>query len=134
PENPLGRRATTTGNGGTQLIPNTDAFLLAWQVGAKFTFPKTLYAQIAPTVYNYAGNGDSFNIHYQGGDPTKTNAVSSAQNQTGINSLLVFDLPWEVGWKIGELPMHIFGDFAANLEGGARARAAGHPGFGDERY
>src|SRR6266550_7904086 len=36
PENPLGARGTTTANGvGTQLIPNTDAFLLAWQVGAR---------------------------------------------------------------------------------------------------
>src|ERR1700719_2215040 len=49
PENPLGPRSTTTANGGRQLIPNTDAFLMAWQVGAKFTFPKNLYAQDAPT-------------------------------------------------------------------------------------
>lgn len=56
PENPLGRRATTTANGGNQLIPNSDAFLLACHVGARFTFPKTLYAQIAPTFYNYTGN------------------------------------------------------------------------------
>ena len=43
-------------------------------------------------------------------------------------------MPWEIGWKIGELPMHIFGDFATNLEGDDRANAALHPGFGDERY
>src|SRR5205807_1413482 len=35
PENPLGLRATTTANGGHQSVPNTDAFLLAWQLGAK---------------------------------------------------------------------------------------------------
>jgi hypothetical protein len=138
PENPLGPRATTTGQvgrvRGNQLIPNTDAFLLAWQVGGKLTFPNNIFLQIAPTIYNYTGNGDSFNIHYQGGDPNVTNAVSLAQNQTGINSLLIFDLPWEIGWKIGELPMHAFGDFAVNLDGDDRARAAGHPGFGDERY
>jgi len=138
PENPLGPRATTTSQvgrvRGSQLIPNTDAFLLAWQVGAKLTFPKNIWVQFAPTLYNYTGNGDSFNIHYQGGDPALTNALSLAQNQTGINSLLVFDLPMEVGWKVGELPMHIFGDFAANLEADQRAKAAGHPGFGDERY
>ena len=40
PENPLGARATTTANNGSnQLVPNTDAFLCAWQVGAKFNFP-----------------------------------------------------------------------------------------------
>jgi hypothetical protein len=134
PENPLGRRATTTGNGGNQLIPNTDAFLLAWQVGARVNFPKNFYFQLAPTIYNYTGNSDKFNIHYQGGDPLLTNAASLAQNQTGINSLFVFDMPMEVGWKIGELPMRIFGDFAVNLEADDRALAAGHPGKGDQRY
>lgn len=138
PENPLGPRATTTGQvgrvRGTQLIPNTDAFLMAWQAGAKLTFPKGIFLQFAPTLYNYTGNGDSFNIHYQGGSPFVTNAVSLAQNQTGINSLLVFDMPMELGWKIGKLPMHIFGDFAANLEADDRAKAALHPGFGDQRY
>ena len=134
PENPLGPRANTHGNGGTQLIPNTDAFLLAWQVGAKFTFPKTLYAQIAPTIYNYTGNGDTFNIHYQGGDPKVSNAASLAQNQTGINSLLVFDVPAEVGWKLGDLPMRLFADFAVNLDGDDRATAAGHLNKGDQRY
>jgi hypothetical protein len=134
PENPLGPRATTTANGGHQLVPNTDAFLMAWQAGARVTFPKGIYFQVAPTIYNYTGNGDSFNVHYQGGDPNLTNAASLAQNQTGINSLLVFDMPMELGWKLWNLPMHLFGDFAANLEGDDRAKAAGHPGFGDQRY
>ena len=140
PENPLGARARVTKANGSatgqtgQLIPNTDAFLLAWQVGAKFTFPNNLYAQIAPAFYNYTGNGDSFNIHFQGGDPRSTNTDSLAQNQTGINSLLVFDLPVEVGWKLGDIPMRLYADFAVNLEGDDRAAAAGHPNKGDQRY
>jgi len=135
PENPLGLRTTTTGNNGkSQLVPNTDAFLLAWQVGARFNFPKNFFFQIAPTIYNYTGNSDKFNLHYQGGSPNLTNAASLAQNQTGINSLLIFDAPVEFGWKVGELPMHIFGDFAVNLEADARAAAAGNPGRGDQRY
>ena len=134
PENPLGRRATTHSNGGTQLIPNTDAFLLAWQAGARFNFPKTLYAQVAPTIYNYTGHGDTFNVHYLGGDPTLTNAASLAQNQTGINDLLIFDVPWEIGWKLGELPMRLFGDFAVNLDGAARADAAHRPDKHDQRH
>ena len=64
PENPIGPRPTTNGNGTTQLGPNNDAWLLGWQVGVKFTFPSQLYAQVAPTLYNYTGNGDTFNIHY----------------------------------------------------------------------
>jgi putative porin len=134
PENPLGARATTTANGGTQLVPNTDAFLLAWQVGARFNFPKSFYFQLAPTMYNYAGNGDTFNVHYQGGSPDVTNADSLAQNQTGINSLLVFDMPVEFGWKLWGVPMRVFGDFAVNFEADDRASAAGQPGQGSQRY
>ena len=134
PENPLGARSTTTANGSKQLVPNTDAFLLAWQVGARFNFPKSFYFQLAPTLYNYTGNGDTFNIHYQGGDPNLTNAESLAQNQTGINSLLVFDLPGEFGWKLWGVPMRVFGDFAVNFEADDRANAAGHPGKGSDRY
>src|SRR5262249_24682132 len=105
-----------------------------WQVGARLEFPHILYFQFAPTLYNYTGNGDTFNIHYQGGDPNLTNAASLAQNQTGINSLLVFDLPMEIGWKLWNIPMRVFGDFAVNLEADQRADAAGHPGKGDQRY
>ena len=134
PENPLGARATTSANGGTQLVPNTDAFLLAWQVGARFNFPKSFYFQFAPTLYNYTGNGDTFNVHYQGGSPYLTNADSLAQNQTGINSLLVFDMPVEFGWKAWGVPMRIFGDFATNFEADDRADAAGQSGHGSQRY
>jgi hypothetical protein len=136
PENPLGARATTTSNtpGSPQLVPNTDAFLLAWQLGARLNFPHNFYFQLAPTMYNYTGNGDTFNIHYQGGSPYLTNAASLAQNQTGINSLLVFDMPAEFGWKAWGVPMRIFTDFATNFEANERADAAGNPGQGSQRY
>lgn len=122
PENPIGPRTVSGG----KLVPNTDAWLLAWQVGAKFNFPKNIYFQLAPTLYNYTGTGDTFNTFFRGDN--------GSQNQTGINSLLVFDIPAEIGWKFGELPMRIFGDFAVNLDGDDRAAAAGHPTKGDQRY
>lgn len=135
PENPLGARSTATQpTGEKQLVPNHDAFLLGWQVGARFEFPHILYFQFAPALYNYTGNGDTFNIHFQGGDPKVTNAESLAQNQTGINSLLVFDMPAEIGWNVGKIPIRIFGDFATNFEADDRANAAGHPGKGGDRY
>jgi Putative porin len=125
PENPIGPNPTTNANGPTQKIPTTDAFMLAWQVGARLTFPNNVYFQLAPTIYNYTGNGDTFNVHFQG-DP--------GGNQTGINSLLVFDMPMEVGWKLWNLPMRIFGDFAVNFDADDRAEAAGHAGGGGQRY
>jgi hypothetical protein len=127
PENPIGPRPTTEQpiTGETQLIPNNDALMLGWQVGAKFDFPHLFYFQFAPTLYNYTGNGDNFNIHFSG-DP--------GGNQNGINSLLIFDVPAEIGWKLWNLPMRIFGDFAVNLDADDRAEAAGHPGGDGQRY
>ena len=130
PENPIGARPTVGG----KLTPNTDAWLLAWQVGARFNFPKNLYAQLAPTIYNYTGAGDSFNTFYRGGEAGVTNATSMGFNQVGVNSLLIFDMPVEIGWRIGELPMRLFGDFAVNLQADDRATAATHPNKGDQRY
>jgi hypothetical protein len=129
PTNPIGARPTQTQpiGGETQLIPNTNAFLLGWQVGAKFDFPHLLYFQFAPTLYNYTGDGKDFSIHFSG-DPGKND------NQTGINSLLVFDVPAEIGWKIGNIPMQLFGDFATNFDADDRATAAGHPSRGGDRY
>ncbi len=127
PENPIGPQPTVTQpiGGETQKIPNHDAFLMEWQVGARFEFPHIVYFQLAPTLYNYTGNGDTFNIHFSG-DP--------GGNQNGINSLLVFDMPAEIGWKVGKIPMRIFGDFATNFEADDRATAAGHSGKGGDRY
>jgi len=130
PENPLGSRGFTNG----LQTPNTDAWLMAWQVGARFNFPKNFYFQIAPVLYNYTGAGDTFNAFFRGGSDTVTNATSLAQNQTGINSLLVLEVPAEFGFKIKELPVRIFSDFAVNFEASERAAAAGFPDKGDQRY
>ena len=129
PENPIGPDPTlpsnTPGGQAGQKIPLADAYMLAWQVGARLTFPNSVYVQLAPTLYNYTGNGDTFNVHFNG-DP--------GGNQTGINSLLIFDMPGELGWKLWGLPMRIFGDFAVNLEADDRAAAVGHAGSGGSRY
>ena len=89
--------------------------------------PRRLYFQLAPTIYNYTGNGDTFNKHFSG-DPDFIDPVNgrTSRNQTGINSLLVFDMPVEFGWTMGELPMRIFGDFAVNLDA-RRSRRRGRP-------
>ena len=117
PENPIGPTPTN---------PDHDLFMLAWQVGARLTFPNNVYIQLAPTLYNYTGSGDNFNVPFQGD--------SNSTNQNGINNLLVFDMPVEIGWKLWELPMRIFGDFAVNFDADDRAARAGHPGSGGQRY
>jgi hypothetical protein len=127
PENPIG----PSPNG----VPNTDAFMLGWQIGAKVNFTKEVYLQVAPTLYNYTGNGDTFNKRFSG-DPDflDEDGERTSRNQTGINSLLVFDMPFEFGWMIHEIPMRVFGDFAVNFDADDRAEAAGHPDKDDQRY
>ena len=127
PDNPIGPRGFD--------VPNVDAFLLAWQVGAKVAFPHDFYLQIAPTIYNYTGSGDTFNIHFVG-DPTYVDAAGNkvTPNQTGINSLFVLEVPVEFGWKVGDLGMKVFSDFAYNFNGAERARAAGHPDQTDQAF
>ena len=94
PENPIGPSPSG--------VPDMDAYMLGWQVGAKFNFTKTTYLQLVPTIYNYTGNGDTFNKHFSG-DPDFIDPVNgrTSRNQTGINSLLVFDMPAEFGWTWG---------------------------------
>jgi len=130
PENPLGARPLAGG----RLVPNTDAWMFAWQIGAKLNFPKNVYFQVAPVLYTYGGNGDTFNGFYVGGQQGLSNTASMATNQVGINSLLVLEVPAEFGFKIGEIPFRIFGDFAVNFDADDRAAAAGHPDKGDQRY
>jgi hypothetical protein len=128
PENPIGPSSSG--------IPHSDAWLLGWQIGAKLNFDKHTYLQVAPTLYDYTGAGDTFNRLYSGDPdiligipPTRTSL-----NQTGINSLLVYDMPIEFGWMMANIPFRIFGDFAVNLDGDERAAAVGHPDKGDQRY
>jgi len=135
PSNPIGTPPTTTQpiGGETQQTPLANAFMLGWQVGAKFDFPHIAYFQLAPTLYNYTGDGNTFNVHFSG-DPGNYPGTDIPRNQTGINSLLVFDIPAEIGWKVGKIPMRIFGDFATNFEADDRATAAGHPDKDGDRY
>ncbi len=130
PENPLGNPAVAGG----RRVPENDAYLLGWQVGAKFNFTRTTYFQLAPTLYNYTGNGNDFNLLFSGDPSFRVGNTTTVPNQNGINSLLVFNMPAEFGFTVGETPIRIFSDFAVNLDAADRARAAGHPEEDDERY
>ncbi len=130
PENPIGSPAIANG----RRVPENDAVMLGWQLGARFNFTKDMYFQLAPTLYNYTGEGNDFNTFFSGDPNLRVGNTVVTPNQVGINSLLVYDMPAEFGFKVHEMPIRIFSDFAVNLEGAERARAAGHPDQGDERY
>jgi hypothetical protein len=102
--------------------------------------------KVAPVLYNYTGRGAntsgsssatpdfSGTFIGQGG----TNGPGSPgfsgfpngfydgfiANQTGINDLLVLDIPFEINIDLNKLNFRVFGDYAQNLEGGQRADAA----------
>jgi hypothetical protein len=128
---------TVTGN-------QSDAFLLAWQLGANVRLNKNMSIKVAPALYNYRGMGQKaglFSNKFVGeGLPNGSNyafdpasgkyGVNSgnpfAYNQTGINDLMIFEVPGEFNFNIGSYKARIFGDFALNLQGDDRARAAAH--------
>ncbi len=122
---------------GTGKLP-ADSFLLAWQLGAKYNFDKDISAKIGPSLYNYTSHGaaSGFNSTFIGqGSTSGQNSVNSttgffSYNQTGINDLLVLDIPAQVDFKIGKYNARVFGDFALNLNGNARATDAYNASLG----
>ncbi|MCF7668168.1 MAG: putative porin [Verrucomicrobia bacterium] len=105
PENPFGAGAL-----------DGDAFLLAWQVGGAYKFNDEMSLRIAPIVYNYTGQGDNV--------PGFNSAFTPAGNFSGINDLLVVEVPVEYNFKVANLPMKAFADFAINTQAGKRRDAA----------
>jgi hypothetical protein len=112
--------------------PSSDTFILAWQLGANVKLPGDMSFKIAPVFYNYTAVGASggLNHPYSGqGGVAGNNPNTVGANQNGINNLLVLEVPAEFNFKIlhtplGTLQGRLFGDFAYNFDGNARAQAA----------
>lgn len=124
----------------------SEPFILAWQLGGEYKFKDDMSFKAAPTLYNYTGHGQvaiakpvvggtpflGFANNFVGqGLPSGNNFAAAATangfafNQTGINDLMVAELPWEFNFPIcSSLNGKVFGDFAYNFEGAQRAAAA----------
>lgn len=125
-------------------------FLLAWQGGVNYHLTKQLSVKVAPVLYNYTGHGvnsspvggtriPDFSGTFVGQGSTN-NFLGQPKpgwsgfpsgfydgftaNQTGINDLMVLEIPAEINLKLEKLNFRLFGDYAQNLRGGDRARAA----------
>lgn len=109
-------------------LPSSDTFLLAWQLGANVKFTTNVALKVAPVIYTYEGSGmrggplaGTFTGEGFRGLSTNT---AAAYNQAGINDLQVLEIPAEVNFMAGPYKARVFGDFAYNLQGADRARAA----------
>ena len=113
-------------------IPSSDTFLLAWQLGAVAKLNKDSSIKFGPTLYNYTGNGgaNGENLPFVGQGKADVNVGTTgfpgnaAFNENGINDLLIVDVPAEYNLKLGAYHLRGFGDFAYNIKGDRRARAA----------
>jgi len=114
-----------------------DTFLLAWQTGAKVNFGKSMAFKVAPVLYTYAGTGNSGGLNQpfvgQGLNGLNVGVPGGANvagyNEQGINNLVIVEVPLEFTFQMGKTPLgplqaRFFGDFAYNLQGDSRARAA----------
>jgi hypothetical protein len=62
--------------------------------------------------------------YYNLAQPGATAFDGFAANQTGINDLLVLEIPWEFNYRMSRFDFRMFGDYAMNLQGSDRAKAA----------
>lgn len=100
-----------------------DAYLFMQQVGLRYRPAKDWSLAVAPLLHVYSGAGDSFRGPFVG---------TTLANSVGVNDLLVLEVPCEVRFTGGWFPVRLLGDFAVNLQGRDRARAAGTPRYEDE--
>ena len=111
--------------------PSGDTFLLTWQLGANVRFSKDMSFKIAPVLYTYSGSGTANGLNStfvgQGNNGLNTGVPGGdiTFNEQGINDLMIFEVPAEFNFNITKsLHGRFFGDFAYNLQGSDRARAA----------
>ena len=128
----------------------TPVFQLAWQGGLTYHFATNTWAKAAATLYQYAGlstnvspffgdafvgegqftgKGSAFPINGASGYGTSGTILGASSlgfpnNQVGVAHLTVLDIPAEFNFKICEMNVRIFGDFAYNFDGAQRAEDA----------
>ncbi|MBA3697179.1 MAG: putative porin [Methylotenera sp.] len=103
---------------------STSNELLAFQGGAKFKFTDSVSAKAALTYYTYTND----NILGTGGagafTPAAGKANSLGTNPLSVNDLQIIEIPGEINFKLGGLDAKVFGDYAYNIDGDDRYKAA----------
>jgi hypothetical protein len=110
-------------------FPSSDTFMLAWQAGGSIKFSHNRSFKMAPVLYTYTGHGSSASLNTPFVGQGNGQGLNSAYNQSGINDLLILEIPMEYNFRIEKTPLgtlqaRLFGDLGWNFEGDDRARAA----------
>ncbi|HEY7986825.1 MAG TPA: putative porin [Methylophilaceae bacterium] len=111
-----------------------DAFLFAWQAGAKVKLSDQLSAKAALTLYTYthdknavSGGAVSTNRVFSPGigNGAITTGTTVGANLGAINDLMPLEIPFELNYKASNTyTVSGFGDFVKNLDGDDRKNAA----------
>ena len=132
-------------------------FLMAWQGGVNYRIATNITFKVAPVLYQYTGHG----VNQSSANPPEfpgfsgtfigqgsTNGVDGSlagysgypngpydgfvANQTGINDLLIIDIPFELDVRLASFNLRFLGDYAQNLQGAERAQAAYNAQFSSQ--
>lgn len=141
--NPEENSAGLFSNLGSGYAGADQPFMLAWQGGADYHFTPKIDLEVAPVLYQYIGGpenssdtsatpdfggtfvGQGAAPGYEGGYYSSGGYYDGfADNQTGIDHLLVLEIPFALNFSLNKIDVRLFGDYAQNLYGADRARAA----------
>jgi hypothetical protein len=98
------------------------------------TSPYYGYPYVGEGAYGGPNANAPYNVYGYSGFGTPGNGTSGgyasyygfnyANNQVGLNNLLVVEIPFQLDYKFKGMDAHLFGDYAYNLDGKQRAKAA----------
>jgi hypothetical protein len=99
--------------------------LLAFQGGAKFKITDDVSAKAAITYYTYTNNNGLGSIGTGAFTPAIGNGTALGNNPLATNDLQIIEIPAEIGFNIGgDINAKVFGDYAYNIDGKDRFKAA----------
>lgn len=103
---------------------STSNELLAFQGGAKFKITDDVSAKAAFTYYTYTNDNVLGNAGAGAFTPAAGNANALGTNPLAVNDLQIIEIPGEINFKLGGLDAKVFGDYAYNIDGNDRYKAA----------
>lgn len=104
---------------------STSNELLAFQGGAKFKITDDVSAKAALTYYTYTNDNVAGNGVAGAFTPAVGNGTGLGTNPLATNDLSIIEIPAEIGFNVsGDISAKVFGDYAFNIDGDDRYKAA----------